>query len=232
LSTFLQLCADLARESGAIGSAPASVVAQTGRQEKAAAWIRDAWTQIQLDRPDYTFLRKSMAGHLQIGVQGYTPVALGITDFGRWIAETPEYAPITFHNGASEVELKYKNYPAWRRSYGVGFAAPNSAPVNWTVDPGSFVSANALLVGPPPDQNYQIFMDYMRAPQILAANDDVPIIPDAYQQIIVWRAIMNLCGSDEAAEAYQFAKLRHDALLVNLERDFLPSFELGGNSLA
>lgn len=228
MATFLQLCADMVRESGAIGAAPASVGGQTGRQEKAVDWVRDAWTQIQAEQPDYNFLRASFSQALSIGVTSYTPAALGITSFARWVVDTPEYQPVTIYesgNQAQEVELRFIPYANWRISYDRGTHDANK-PICWSIAPD-----RSLVVGPKPDKAYILRGDYQRGPQVLAADGDIPIMPDQYHQVIVWRAIMSLCGHDEAGAAYQFAKARHDPIIKNMERDLLPCVELGGNAL-
>jgi hypothetical protein len=101
LATFLSLCADLARESGAVGSAPASVLNQTGRQAKCIEWIRQAWKAIQTDNPDYSFLRLELpvAAQLSVGVMNYTPTALGITSFARWLTDADGYKPFSIYLG-------------------------------------------------------------------------------------------------------------------------------------
>jgi hypothetical protein len=228
MANFLQLCQDMARESGAIGAPPASVLNQTGRQAKCVNWVRDAWTQIQNDNPEWIFMRKSFTHALSIGSTSYSPASLGITSFQRWITDTPEYHPVTIYdpaNQAGECEIPYIPYSSWRVSYDRGTHDP-SKPVCWSIAPD-----NSLVVGPKPDIAYVLRGDYQRGPQVLAADGDVPIMPDQYHDIITYRAMMMLAGHDEAAAALNAARIRHDPILFNMERDLLPAIELGGNAL-
>ena len=56
MSTFLELTQDLHRESGAAGSAPSTVVGQTGEAQRLVKWIQRADLQIQKLWHDWEFL--------------------------------------------------------------------------------------------------------------------------------------------------------------------------------
>lgn len=228
MSTFLQLCQDMARESGAVGSAPSSVLNQTGRQAKCVDWVRDAWTQIQNDQPDYSFLFATFSQALTIGSASYAPTSLGIESFQRFLMDRQGYKPVTiYESGAQDQEctLTYVPYQSWRVSYDRGVHDP-AKPIVWSVAPD-----RSLVVGPKPDKAYVLRGEYQRGPQVLAADNDVPIMPDQYHQIIVWRACMSLALYDEAQSAFAGAKSQHDPILLDMQRDLLPAFEAGGNSL-
>jgi hypothetical protein len=228
MATFLKLCQDMARESGAVGAAPSSVLNQTGRQGKCIEWVRDAWTQIQADQPDYFFLQGSFSQPLSINNMIYAPTSLGIVSFARWLSDSPGFKPVTIYesgNQAEETTLTFVPYHKWQQSYDRGVHDPNK-PIVWSIAPD-----RSLVVGPKPDKAYILRGSYQRGPQELAADNDVPIMPSQYHQIVVWRACMNLAASDEAQAAYAYAKARHDPILLNMQRDLLPSFETGGNAL-
>jgi hypothetical protein len=229
VSTFLELCANLARESGAVGSAPASVVNQTGRQGKCVEWVRQAWTQIQADNPDWSFLRQEFSGTLSVDVMEYAPGSFAITSFARWIPDVSGYQPMTIYPAGQqeqECTLRQLDYVSWRTSYNRG-VHDAAKPVRWAIHPdGSF------LVGPKPDQGYIVRGEYQRGPQNLVADGDIPIMPAQYHDAIVWRAAMMLAEHDEAPVAHQGAQLKYSAILTSMVRDLLPAVELGGNALA
>lgn len=224
MSTFLELCADLARESGAIGAAPSSVTGQTGRQEKCVEWIADAWEQIQADNPEWDFLRTEFEGTLAAGTKRYTGAALGIADHAEWI--TGQRVSIYLSGEQeNEAELDLLPYDRWRRSYDFGTHDQNK-PVHYSVS-----AANELLIGPTPDAAYVVRGAYVRTPQELVANGDIPIAPSRFHKAIVWRANMLLCAHDEAWPAHQAAELKYKAILRNMQRDCLPAITTGGNHL-
>lgn len=228
MSTFLQLCADLARESGAVGAAPTTVTGQTGRLAKVVAWVADAWTQIQADNPNWNFLRSEFSGTLAINTMAYTPDALNITDFTRWVEETPDYRPVSIYPSGepeNEVALLFTPYEAWRTQYYRG-THDAQRPVYWSVSP-----ARELVVGPKPDAAYVIRGEYQAAPQILAVDGDIPNMPTQYHQAILWRAAMMLAEHDEAPSALQVAARKYQGVLYNMERDLLPAITLDGSAI-
>lgn len=223
MATFLQLCAALARESGAIGAAPSSVTGQTGRQEKAVNWIADAWLEIQNERRgEWLFLRKTFDQPLVIGTSRYTGAALGLGDFGSW---PTTILPSIRTSSDDEAEIRWLDYERWRRAYDFGNQIAQR-PVAWAVSP-----MRELCVGPKPDQAYQIRGEYQRAPQVLAANGDVPLCPEEYHMVIVHRAHMALCAHDEAWNAYKGAQARHDPIYRALVNGQIATPHTSGNSL-
>jgi hypothetical protein len=229
VATFLELCGKVARESGAVGSAPASVADQTGRQGKVVEWVRQAWEQIQTDQPDWLFLRGDFDGALAIGVMEYAPATFGIDDFTRWLPDTDTYQPMSYYasgDQANEKQLSYIPYERWRSSFNRGVHDP-LAPVYW-----SFAPNRDFLVGPKPDAAYVIRGEYQRGAQTLEQNDDEPIMPTQYHDAIVWRACMMLAEHDEADSAFVKAGRKYAAILLNMSRDLLPPIEVGGNALA
>lgn len=228
MSTFLELCADLARESGAIGTAPSAVTGQTGRQLKAVEWIAHAWEQIQADNPDWLFLRTEFEGALAIGTKRYTGAALGLTNWARWVGDYPGHEAVSIYasgDQANEAALRMIGYERWRRYYNFG-THDNGKPIEYAISP-----SGELLLGPTPDAAYVIRGEYSRTPQVLAANGDVPIMPSQFHPAIVWRANMLLCEHDEAWPARTAAEAKYKAILRNMQRDLLPEMTAGGNSI-
>lgn len=207
MATFLQLCAKLAEVSGAIGAAPSSVTEQTGRQAKAVNWIADAWTEIQNERRnEWHFLRAKLEGApLVPGTARYTSGALGIASFAEWRTPIP---PSLYPSGQQdqEWELKELPYDVWRRIYAFG-THDAGRPTHYAISP-----ARELCFGPTPDAAYLLRAEYQRAPQVLAANGDVPICPEEYHNLIVHRAHIALCMHDEAVNAMKLAQQRHDPI--------------------
>lgn len=226
--TFLQLCNEVVRESGAVGSALSTVIDQTGRQAKVVEWVRQANYQIQADNPDWTFLRQEFTGTLSLSVMSYSPTTFGIADFARWVPENEDYQPMSIYltDQADEVPLKFMPYERWRSLY-YRSSHDASQPVYWTQAPD-----RSFNVGPKPDAAYTVRGEYQMGPQTFDTDDDVSVIPAAYEDAIVWRACMMLAEHDEADSALVKAARKYGAIITNMGRDLLPAIELGGNALA
>lgn len=223
MSTFLQLCASLAQESGAVGSAPSSVTGQSGRQAKCVSWVAEAWTQMQNELSNANFLSKEFEGSLAADTLTYAASDLGISDFARWLGNVSIYPPA---DQASEKDLIFMDHGTWRRTYNFGSHDANE-PVYWSIAPDE-----SLCVGPKPDDTYTIRGQYQRSPQVLAANADVPILPERFHMAIVHRANMLLCAADEAWDALKGAERKYNPYLLDISRDCLPSVTTTGNRLA
>src|SRR4051812_1078862 len=105
MSTYLQLCQKLSRESGSVqggDSQPGTVVGLTGRLAKLAGWVSDSWVELQTSRPDWLFLQKTFTGALITNNTEYGAASFGITDFGGWIARDEDLSIYDPALGASD----------------------------------------------------------------------------------------------------------------------------------
>lgn len=220
--TFLELCATLTRESGAVGNAPSNVTGQTGRQAKAVAWVADAWGLIQSEQTDWCFLRKEFEGPLITDTTIYAGATLGLTDHAQWLGNISIYPD---GDQGGESELRRITYDRWRRTYNFGTHDANR-PVQYAISPNE-----ELCVGPKPDAAYIARGEYIRTPQVLSANGDVPLMPARFHPAIVKRAKMLLCAHDEAWDALKAATAEYDLLYDDMLRDLLPAITTGGNAL-
>jgi hypothetical protein len=227
MSTFLELCAKLTTRSGAIGTAPTSVVSQTGRQAKCVDWIMNAWELIQNLNPDWTFLREDFTSALTINTTTYTDSAFGITRFGEWLGDRDRYRPFTIYDPAigvaDEGEIEEISWELWRTRYDRG-VQDAKRPTEYTRAPDK-----TFRVGAKPDKAYVVRGEYRKTPQVLAANTDEPDMPARFHDIIVWRAIMLIAEHDEAVNALQLAQSKYAEMMAEMQRDLLPHFHIGGS---
>lgn len=236
MSTFLQLCALLATRSGAIGTVPSSVLAQTGRQAKCVDWIMNAWMLIQNDLPEANWLAGEVSAvSLTINTMSYTPTTIGVSArFGSWKGDRMVngivYRPWTIYDNsigqADETELKQIGYEHWRRDYDRNTHTA-TRPLYYT-----FAPDDTIRFGPKPDIAYKVRGEYQKTPQVLAADADTPEMPSRFHEAIVWRAIMLMGGHDESDPAYNQAAAKYGETMLAIMRDCLPKITMGGNSLA
>lgn len=202
MSTFLELCQDVARESEVVsGLAPTTVVNQTGDLLKIVSRTREAWRDIQIsqnrvvaENGGWRFLRKAFptTATLIVDQVRYAPTSLDIDDHGEWI----DGARITIWDPdigvADQGPLTFLDWPSFMRLYLEG-TQTSDKPVHWSIsDDGE------LCVGPMPNKAYPIRGLYRRMAQVLTENDDTPLCPADYHQVIVWKSIIKLVQADEA----------------------------------
>lgn len=232
MATFLQLCARLTTRSGVIGTAPVAVTGQTGRQAKCVDWIEQAYEIIQSLHPDWSFLQGTWSSSLTIGQTTYTAAQLGIASrFGEWAgdrrASGRDFQPVTLYLTATGVSnegpLREISFEQWMSTYDRGTQVAGR-PLYYCRAPD-----DTLRFGPKPDAAYTARGQYRKAPQILAANGDIPECPDRFHDAIVYRAMMLADEDDEAPAPVGMtrARLRYDDLLYAMRRDCLPRLTVG-----
>lgn len=213
MATFLQLVNEVEREAGidVRNQATVDVTAPaTARQSKIVGWVQDAWTIIQVARTDWRFMRGEFQHALVTGQVRYTAANLGLSDHAAW-AEYIEEGPSPYYvhdaslGQADQSGLQWLPYQRWRERWGRG-APASQRPMEWSVD-----IENRLCVGPPPDRAWVLSGDYIRTPQTLAANADVPRCPAQFHDAIVYRALMLLGDHDEAPTVIVPSKAKFDA---------------------
>ncbi len=220
--TFLELCERVAEESGGSGRAPASVTGQVSRQKKIVNWTRDAWTKIQNLHTHWFFRRGEFEGVLVPNSGSYTAASWNIPRFGDWLDTYGLNEPLSLYDPSigqrDESKLNQLPWDRWKRRWDFGENDVNR-PTEY-----AFTPAGGIRFGATPDAAYFVRGEYTKAPQILAANGDVPDMPEQYHDAIVRRAIMLMSEHDEAINALQLSSNEFRETLVTMEREQLPAF--------
>jgi hypothetical protein len=233
MATFLQLCERLTTRSGVIGTAPLSVASQAGRQGRCVDWIVAAWELIQSLHDDWSFLQGEWGGALSLEVPTYGAAELGIAErFGAWKGDrgrgARRYRPTTLHDPeiglADETPLGEVDFALWRETYDRGAQVPGR-PICYC-----FAPDGTIRFGPRPDKAYYAQGEYRKAPQRLASDNESPDLPEAFHDVIVYRAMMLADEDDEAPAPLGFtrARLRYAELLGAMQRACLPEIEVAG----
>lgn len=216
--TFLLLCQRTAVECGvasdsAILSVLPSVVGATGSLGRVVNWVNDAWTDLQMDRDDWEWMRSSVvlgAGAQFPTVDGQASYALGtdtgqvgieVEAFGKWADERGAFRCYPTGVGIrGEQELAVKSYEVWRRGYMLGTnRLSKTRPGIVAIGPDQ-----SVCLGPPPLAGYTITADYFIAPTLMVANDDRPYgLPSRFQMLIVYKAMEKYGGYESAPEVKQ-----------------------------
>ena len=66
-------------------------------------------------------------------------------------------------------------------------------------------------------------LEYWRTAESLSTNTSIPLFNEAYDDAIIWRAVMLWAGFNEAEAEYQKAAYNYGLALENLEARYLPS---------
>ena len=228
-ATFLEICQRVVREcriAQGKGVLPTTVTDQVGMMRKVVDWTAEAWFQIQAIHDDWRFLRRECSFAVVDGQAEYSTLECGIDSgtFNRWILKSYR-SYLTSVGLASEIPMGDLNYDTWRNTYKLGtWRTTKSRPIYVTQLP-----SNGLGLGPVPLDGYTILGDYYIAPVRMEVDEDVPWLPIAHSYlIIVYKTMMEFGLSESAPEIYARGEKQYKTLLAQLERDQMPSIQLGG----
>jgi hypothetical protein len=219
MRTFLQLCNDVERESGTVGTGAGLIDVSdppTPRQRKIVEWTANAWVMIQQARPDWSFLRSDFETLIVQGVDRYDPVEdLDIERFGAWL--DVNHGGLTIYSAAAggkaqESELCKIRFPQWRDSYDRGQPVA-SRPVVYAISPQQHI-----CFGNTPDATYYVRGQYRMAPQQLVDSADLVEIPSGFESIIVWKAVLLLAQHDEGPVQVATSRSNYADMFASLVR--------------
>lgn len=170
-----------------LGTAPTSVLDQTGVLGELAAFIDLAWSDIQNDQSRWRFMVATGTLTLQQGASSLDPAALTNFDSiapadsegrGRFITR---FLPGDISN---ETPVHYVPYELFLQSRLQRGVRPVSAPSHFTITP-----QHQFLFDATADTAYSIRFNYRRTNQTLVQNADTPIMRDRFHMTIVWWAL-------------------------------------------
>lgn len=228
MRNFLQIVGDAWEETGLSGKGPASVTKATGKEKRMCGWVRQAWIDIQEYRSDWPWMQKVFTFTTSADKPIYPLTELNITDLESWILRG-----VKAYETAVGPEFPRRLDPTTYEYYwdvlSLGPQTP-SVPAVIFFDPAD----NSLQLHPTPAAEYTIRLRYHRAPQVLADNTDVPLMPTntSWQEIIKWKALMYYAFHDGAPALYDEAEAEYENMIHKLDNRFGPRFGVPGSPIA
>ena len=173
-----------------------SVTGQSGRDALVIDKVREAWLFIQNIYPEWIFLRDDLPDtcNLSPGAACYTAASFSIENFADWTFGPIGlyiHDPVNDPTREAEEGLYDIGYVEWWERYQVRTHNHNR-PTEFAVD-----EDRRLCFGPTPDADYRVRGKYVRSPQMLMANEELPIIDAQFHDAIKWRALLLMNEFDE-----------------------------------
>lgn len=220
MSTFLELCQDLAEEAGiSDGTTPTAVTGQTGELKRVVGWIARAYREVQRKRPRWNFLRNDFSFPTVVGTSNYAS-SVASTEHQRWKLDTFR-CYLTATGVVDEQDLVYIPWDEYRVTYLYGANRNVSGrPMRFTVKPDE-----SIELWPKPDAIYTITGEHWWKAQVMSADDDEPLFPDDFHEILMWRGLMYYAAYEEAAAPFAEGQSEFGRIFAKLEADQLPPIE-------
>lgn len=217
---LFQLVDRLRVESGASGfpitTVEGNLAYETSRLKK---WAQDAWRDIQT-MYQWKFLFQEAVFTVPQYASVITPPEFTAKQVADWLEDTVRIAPFGGARKDSQ-PMMCVDYFDFRDGAGID-PAKRGKPSVISIHPNS----ESLLIAPSADQQYTLFYDYYREPHELDDNDDVPLMPARFHELIVWEALIRYGGYEESAPVLQRAARQAAPLWSSLMHDQLPKMEL------
>lgn len=205
MSTYIELVQDLHREVGAAGVAPATVVGQTGENQRLVRWIREADYYVQTLWHNWKFLND----------MSFSMATVADTQDMSKPATLNMWDECTFRIDGDEIEVvEYRDV-----KHEVFDLVSRDQPSRIIILPN-----NNLRFDPIPDQAYTITADHFVKPTKLAADADISAIPEEFHEsVIVGRGMVLYGNFENAAEIKDQGLELYSEFLGRLESLQLPN---------
>jgi hypothetical protein len=215
---FLEIAKRVRQECGISGDGPAAVQSQVGISAKLVAWVQTAYEEIQSLQPwRYNWAEHTQA--LTAGVAVYAPVNDWGLDY-RELAQEPVYVYRTQDGPRSKHWLCLVSYQEMRDMAQPGV---QGVPVYCAKRPDESIQFH-----PEPQDGLTAVIEYIKNPDTLVDNVDIPVMPARYHMAIVWRAVMYWCAHDENTALYGAANQQYQIILRKMWLSELPTIQMAG----
>ena len=204
MSNFLTLCQEFRSKAGIAGTGPASVVSQTGEYGRLVTWVRDTWLKIQNEPYDWKWMWDEYSLDVTTGINIYV-----LTNVEKIHKKTFTYYSVA-DGVTARVKLKYIDWETYQKTYPLTTDTPSN-PEIITQKPNGQVK-----IFPTPDADYTVEFEYQSEPQTLSANADEPDMPPKFHEIILYLALIDHGGFEEASEVYIFATNQYNSYFKSL----------------
>jgi hypothetical protein len=219
---LLQLVNQTRVECGVSGPTLSSAQNLTGESARILAWVQQAWIDVQTSKEDWLFLREPFEFNTVAQQWEYTPANAGLTNFGNWKRDSFRASSVN-NLYRDEQLMNYMDWTTYRNLYRYANMRNTYArPVVVSITPNK-----DLAFGSTPDQAYTVNGEYYTQPVTLSADTDIPGIPDRFQMIIVYRAMMYYAGYESAPEVLSRGDFEYRRLYSRMEIDQLPTIVSG-----
>lgn len=216
---YLELCRALVSELGmGGGSGPASVIGQTGKLGLAVTWIRESNLWIDDKWVNWKYHWFEYLEMLQASAGGHIPPAPSSPP-GLKVAQWDRSAFYLNKTQATVAQLTWKPWPQFRSQDACGVLQV-AKPSVISIKPD-----NSLILNAQPNQVYSIHGEGWRRPKVLAADSDLPGMPEQFHRVIIARAAVMYGNKEAAPEVISGFEAEYIDLLGKLEANQLEGFE-------
>ena len=224
MSDFITLAKRVRQECGVSG-ADNTVVNATGEWSRIVNWTATAWLDIQMENPEWEWMRKSLSFNTVAHQSTYSPTTdIALTDFSSWKEDSFRVYLQSAGIGTEQL-LPFRDYNSFRNYYLLSSNSTTySRPSEITIKPNK-----DLILGLSPDDIYTVSGEYYKEPIILTLDADTPDMPTKFHMAIVYKAMMSYGSFEAANEVYSRGEKEYKSMLNKIRYDQMPSITRGSS---
>ena len=221
MSTRLELCQSVCSQSGIANSnaITSTTSGNTNIYADVIRWVDEAYNEIQTRHEKWNFLHSEFNFTLTNTNNEYTPTTENIRKFDE------DNFKIELSNG-NIVWLSFVPYSYWRSSP-MFDQTTSGTPQYVTILPNG-----NLRFYPTADDDYTIYGNGYTRPDTFSADDDVPVFPEQYHHLILYKALSKYASYYNSPEMYQDSNAQYMMEIKRMERSELPYEQLSTLPLA
>ena len=216
---FLDIAKTVRSLAGIQGTGPTSVVDAQGIEAVIVQFVKDANVDIQSLREDFEFMEATQTFLTVPGQSTYTRAT--IFNSADPPLKTYKHGSfcITDLSGQKHWLREYEYYETLEHRYlnDTQRSLPKEVGIN---------AQRSVVVKQTPDNNYTVQFKYYRNPQILSVNSDVPWIPSAFHNLLVYKALEKVAVYLSQPEIYRGYSVETARLAAGLMRISVPKKRL------
>ena len=217
--TFVELC-DMVRREGGISGQPITTLAGNLPAETARIknWVKDAWADIQTMQTQWMF----MFYESSFTIPQYASVIQPDEFAAGVVAEWDPYSvriSRKYETKSRSQPMMIQNYALFKDHEGID-PTRRGMPSVIAIHPRT----EALHLAPAADDEYELYFDFYRTPQILDTDDEEPVMPSRFHALIAWEALVRYGGYEVAPDVVTRAQTHAHRLMAALMGDQLPAY--------
>jgi len=190
-------------------------------------WTTEAYNKIQTMHENWNFLHNQFTFELQAGLSTYNPSLIVGSNNGVGV-RTPTKDTFIIqqtNTNKEKTRLRYVPWSVWQIDEKRLNVDEVRQPTMYTEDPSGvyhFYPSEQAQINPLDNINHTItFQGYAR-PHVMTVNNDIPAIPEQYQELIKMEALIRYAEFYNSPEVYKSAALMFQEGIKKMEYSELP----------
>ena len=189
-----------------------SSVEATDYQEYLAEAVRSAWVDLQNEREDWKFMWETDTFSTSAGINEYSNASIMTAAGNTWgVAKWKLDAFYKDSDKMTEVEWEFYR----DNEDGLKEADSKSFVIKEFRDAGIIILGSEAI--------HSIQTEYYRTPQELLSNTDIPLLPEEFHYILVWKALEDVAAYLGNSAIYERHSWKYDTLINKLMKSQVPA---------